>query len=374
MKKTAALLLALVWLLSLCACGGADQTGNEAAPEEPEESLTYEEITFSQKTVSQELEWSLDEARIADHVFVPYGSSGDANVINVFRPIKAGEGNVLLIVSGTIRNTGAAQAFLNGNAFAEFVLDGGSTYGGKVTLVHTGSGSASTKAELAPLMEAQLYVTAELPQEAADAMNGCDVIVAFHPEGFSVNRTGSSMSDVGTRYRLSLSREAGAANPITEERFEPIEYQLGEQISTETIELNFSEIVLMKQMRLKVNRKWYSTSDAPDGTHNLCLAGTMMSKAKSPLTWTKFSGSVEIDGYTYELEKWVIEGHKLPPMFETKVFLYANVPDSLLENFENCCFKFAFNEEMTNLWWDYEECDYAYRFSFGPEAVGGGLK
>ena len=84
-------------------------------------------------------------------------------------------------------------------------------------------------------------------------------------------------------------------------------------------------------------------------------------------------GDVEIDGYTYELNEWVLDGYKLQPMFETKVYLFATIPDSLLENFDACTFKFAFNEEMSNLWYEYEECDYSYIFTLGPADIANGL-
>ena len=365
MKKVVAMILALSMVFALCGCGETSNSSDTAVP--------YETIQLKEQFVYQDFEITLDEASVADHVMVPYGEKDDSNVVHVFRPVKSEAGNKLIILSGTIKNTGSKEQYTSGTIFADFVVDGADTYSGKVTVVQKAGGSASTKPSLPAQMDGTVYVTAEIPETVADSFTACDVILGFHKDGFDTARIGSSMSDTEVRYKLAISKD-DADNPILVESFEPITYHLGDQISTETIELKLDEIILMTEMKDSYKGKTFLGShSATEGSHNICLVGTMMSKATRPLTWTDFSGNVEIDGYTYELEKWVLDGHKLQPMFETKVYLFATIPDTLLENFDACTFKFAFNEEMSNLWYEYEECDYSYIFTLGPADIANGL-
>ena len=100
MKKLIALLLALVMVFSLAACGGGEEATNETpeatqapketeAPTEPEPALTVHENTFFNVSYNEEDGWSLAE----DDVNV-YESSG-----GVYMRILDEEGNTEIVVS-----------------------------------------------------------------------------------------------------------------------------------------------------------------------------------------------------------------------------------------------------------------------------------
>ena len=64
-------------------------------------------------------------------------------------------------------------------------------------------------------------------------------------------------------------------------------------------------------------------------------------------------------------------------MMETRIYLFANIPDSLLNNLSQCKFSFAFNEELSNLsscGWAYEDCDYQYYLVLDANDVIAALK
>jgi len=393
MRKALALFLAVILAAALFGCGKSEPQSdgpaadakqdegqkNEAAatmaPEKQEEKapeIVYQEVGPDRPIEDGALVLSFTDVKVAKNVFTTYGKEEGDNTVNVFRPVQAGVGNKLIILAGTVKNAGDQELFLRGNVFVSVVVDGGDPYSGRLTVLKKAAHSASTVFSIEPLNEAEMYITAEVPEAVADGLGICDFIIGFHKDGLDVNRAGTNAKDAEFKYKLSASTAGDAAIPVARDTFAPEVYQLGTTLSSDTVELTFTEIVKKTKMSDEYKGKSYSfAGDAAEGSHNLCLVGTVMQKASYPLKWVRFKGDVTIDGYTYETTTWVLgkTSNKLQPMMEAKVYLFANVPDTLLDSFQECTFRFAYNEEFTNLWYEYEECDHAYTLTFGPGDV-----
>lgn len=373
MKKWTVVFLALVFVLTVW--NGGRFTGPKdtvAATNEAREELGYEQVELGKPVEYDSLVFTFTDVKIADHVFLTYGKEEKDNTVNVFRPVKAADGNKLVILSGTVKNNGNKELFFRGNVFINVIIDGDVQYSGNITVIKTTANSASTLFSLEPLNETEMYITAEVPASVADGLKTCDFIIGFHKDGLDTNRVGTSAQDAVFTYKLSASADENAAIRIAADTFEPEIYHLGDTLSSDTVELSFTKIVKMTKMKVKYKGKTYLyAGDASKGTHNLCLVGTLMQKAKYPLGWIRFKGDVIIDGYTYETKTWVLgqSGNKLQPMTKVQVYLFANIPDTLLNDFKECVFRFAYNEEFTSLWYEYEECDHAYTLTFGPDAI-----
>ena len=310
MKKLISLFLTIVIVLGMLGCGGNAEEPEPVAESVSATSSVTEEvdggqanevgemISLNQIVSYKEIEFTLDEAAIVDHVGLPYGAKEDTNIIYLFKPVKSEDGNVLLALSGEIKNTGSKEIFTFGNIFANFIFDDTVTYVGKAINAQTSTGGAATNKGIQPQVQAAFYITAEIPVELAETFTECTIIIGFHRDGFDKIRLGTTIDDADDFYRLTVSKSCGADNPILINNVEPTQYFLGEPISVDTLDLCFEEIELLTDMHMTYKGKMYSysTSDAADGTHNLCLVGTIVNKSTKPLTWTEFIGSVVVNG------------------------------------------------------------------------------
>ncbi len=119
---------------------------------------------------------------------------------NTIRSI-AKDGTKFLCLNGKIENTDGANLPVD-NVLAEMVINGKYTYTGRATILNTNN----TKIALAPLMEDDYTLYAEIPEKLVDQISTCEI-------QFSINDKFATMPQTAEKadhtYRFLLTKEAG---------------------------------------------------------------------------------------------------------------------------------------------------------------------
>lgn len=351
------LLAALLAALTLAGCGGSVQTpaptpeaAAQAPAETPEPTATpvpepeYTELTLGETEVLDGIELTLCSAETAGAVCAVRGGMGVSR--------NAPEGKRFLTVTGLLKNTGPREIDA-ANLTGTMEVNGRYTYPLELFVIQ----DLSFRSLVQPLMEARMVLYATLPTELADSVEKCVVTFGFE-DGFAAMPAGAEQS--ANPFRLELSADPGARNPVAVRSFAPEGYALGDQIVTPFAEITFSDVKVSNRLSKKYRGNTYSIYTEP-GMRVLYLEGVIKNTSTGDLV-PCVTGSVTVNGYEYALRDWeALKGTSLAPLQEAPIFLYVPLLPELLKGSYTCQFRFGFNENFeNNAYTALEGCRYAW--------------
>ena len=174
MKKIIALLLALAMCFSLCACGNksestpADNTNETKQPEEKSDDYI---------SLGQELDLGFAKINFSS-AELTYSVGGDG-----FSSI-AQDGMRFFSVAGTLENTSGNNLPVE-SIKAEMVFNGEYTYTARATVIN----SKQIPVSVAPLVKAEYWIFAEIPENLLNKVSSCEVKFAINNDFASVAET-----------------------------------------------------------------------------------------------------------------------------------------------------------------------------------------
>lgn len=172
------------------------------------------------------------------------------------------------------------------------------------------------------------------------------------------NKEANSSSSVSEEKEVENTSSSEADNSSTAESSEkPTReseyYTVGETISTDTIEMTFSESGVSENIRVTSTESGIQMTNGPsvlEGQKYVYLKGEVKSLAKKPIR-VALGGTVSIDGYSYPLKFETMQTTASPKSsidpFETLIILvYTAVPNELADSFEKAIIIFGFNDNF----------------------------
>lgn len=132
---------------------------------------------------------------------------------------------------------------------------------------------------------------------------------------------------------------------------------VGNTITTPFAEMTVSEAAIANDIQTSVSSgsiTYISGPDAKEDTEYVYIRGTLKNTSKSEIVMVNISGTAEIDGYTYDLDRTIIESDgnttfSIEPLKTYTYTLYAEVPNELAQSAAPCVVNFGFNENFGNI-------------------------
>lgn len=143
---------------------------------------------------------------------------------------------------------------------------------------------------------------------------------------------------------------------------------VGNKITVDFAEIAINEAQIANDIKQSISSGsiTYTTGpDSSDATDFVYIRGTLKNTSKAEINNPEIVGNVEIDGYTYELDCNLIEkdgssAYSISPLMEYTYTLYAEVPNELIANWQECKVNFGFGESFSFSINSIEEADYQY--------------
>lgn len=193
-KKIIALLLALAMCFSLCACGGKSETAPADTAQNNQETKEEPEIQDADNCTSLDQEIDLGFAKMLfSSAELTYSVGGDGFFST------AHDGMRFFSIAGTLENTGGSDLPVS-NINAEMIFNGEYTYPAKATVIN----SKKVPVSVSPLVKAEYWIYAEIPETLLDMLSTCEV-------RFSLNNNFASYPESAEKgdyaYKIKLDEE-----------------------------------------------------------------------------------------------------------------------------------------------------------------------
>ena len=180
---------------------------------------------------------------------------------------------------------------------------------------------------------------------------------------------------IGSSYSLTYTDEDPMAADDEVEEDVPVAldaepYNLNETITTDTIELTFTEMGVAEDIRITSDESGLSITSGPSpesGKKFIFIKGTVKNLDTSAI-WIKMAGKFTIDGYTFDMKVHSANslGHPLSeiePLEEFTIILYAPVSNELIDSYNEAVLTFGFNDSFDTIW-SLDETEHTYIISF----------
>lgn len=196
-------------------------------------------------------------------------------------------------------------------------------------------------------------------------------VVLNNMYSFTIEKDGDSYKLVGdsATYVLAEENVDTASDGSGAISLEPEVYTLNNLISTDTVELQFTEQGIADDIRITSRESGISITSGPSpesGKRFVFIRGTVKNLSTHAVM-VNLVGAFDIDGYSYDMDTHTIDANGNPlytidPLETMTITLYAAVPAELIDNYSRANLLFGFNDEfgMSAL----HDCQYQYVYAF----------
>ncbi|MBQ3355935.1 MAG: hypothetical protein IJG45_02300 [Oscillospiraceae bacterium] len=195
MKRTIAILLALVMLLSLAACGGDTTTSKPQSTDAPvaaapsteaptkaptEATATAEEVTIGSSISLNFVEMTLDAFEISEGYNFEYTDNSSGITITQKSSIDCPSGMKLVCLKGSFTNKAKHEIYPGNNPADGVMIINGNEY--NIRFKCYNSAEAESIMNIVAQQTVDYYFYAEVPNAVADAIESCEVYIGFIEE------------------------------------------------------------------------------------------------------------------------------------------------------------------------------------------------
>ena len=317
------LFVATIWALSICligGCGGASTNSGQSIVE------TSSLETVAEETTTEEAE------NVTDEVI-------DLELI------------------------GTRWKYDDSEAYYYFEADGKLTVElvSESTTTRTSNGSTST------------YTSKSLSTQTFTWSREGNIVTVNDSFQLTITQEGDVYKLVGEKISLTYTDKEPLDDDETEEvpvALDAEPYALNDTITTDTIEMTFTEMGVAEDIRITSDESGLSITSGPDpqsGKKFIYIKGTVKNLSTSAV-WIGLAGKFTIDGYTFDMNVHTANslGHpisNIEPLDEFTIILYAPVSNELIDNYNEAVLTFGFNDNFDTVW-SLEEAEHTYIVSF----------
>ena len=130
----------------------------------------------------------------------------------------------------------------------------------------------------------------------------------------------------------------------------------GDVIENESIIMSIETAEIKKELKYQHSSSFSSSMFIEEGKQAFCLMGNIENIGGNEIDEWAFSGTLVIDDkYNYDLRMWCPSD--LEPLVETPYFLYAEIPEKLVDSYTTATFTFGFNNDFEITFGETEDLD-----------------
>ena len=130
----------------------------------------------------------------------------------------------------------------------------------------------------------------------------------------------------------------------------------GDVIENESIIMSIETAEIKKELKYQHSSNFSSSMFIEEGKQAFCLMGNIENVGGYEIDEWAFSGTLVIDDkYNYDLRMWCPSD--LEPLVETPYFLYAEIPEKLVDSYTTATFTFGFNNDFETTFGETEDLD-----------------
>ncbi len=345
MKKGLLIIGLVILALALVSCGNKEEP---EATEQPGPAV--QSVGVGDRITTDFIDLTIEQAGTVDKI-----KPSDPDPTSLFVISKApGTDETYFCVTGLVKNIGR-DAYNLGDIFVKISFDGTYNYSGYVT-ADTGR-DLSDWPELKPLASVRYYFYTPVPNEMIESFSTVTVRFAFNDNLKTGRKKDISAYDHG--YEIALSREKTA--PVVVEEVGPsfTAVGIGESIVTGFVEMTIEEAAVTDTIRSSGSGGAYgfypSRYKAEDGSRYFHITGMAKNTGGESYTFGNFSVRIIFDDEkTYNGsfladigEGLSFEGKRLAPRESVRYYLYASVPDEVLDSYSACKVQFGFHDNFS---------------------------
>lgn len=170
--------------------------------------------------------------------------------------------------------------------------------------------------------------------------------------------TDNSIKDIATEVIDETKVEETTTEEMQEEEIESIELNFGDVIEKENLKMTIDSAEIFYDLVYEYDggTSSYSTQQ---NMKVFSLVGTIENLSSYSIEeFYTFIGYVEADGkYNYRLTAW--SPFDLPPLSESPIYIFAEVPQKMVDSYETATFYFGFMNDLSDLRnnWEIEDKD-----------------
>lgn len=130
----------------------------------------------------------------------------------------------------------------------------------------------------------------------------------------------------------------------------------GDVIENESIIMSIETAEIKKELKYQHSSSFSTSMFIEEGKQAFCLMGNIENVGGNEIDGWAFSGTLVIDDkYNYDLRMWCPSD--LEPLVETPYFLYAEIPEKLVDSYTTATFTFGFNNDFETTFGETEDLD-----------------
>lgn len=136
------------------------------------------------------------------------------------------------------------------------------------------------------------------------------------------------------------------------------ELRLGGTIDLPFVEMTFSRVQRLNELKFSEKETGslaHSLNKNLPNSKYIAIRGKIKNKSKQPFDLNNgLRGKAYFDGYEYDIGFFSVS-FEIEPLLESPFYLYALIPEDLASSFEECEFRFGFNDDFQTDYIAYDE-------------------
>ena len=357
MKRVISLVLVMCMMLSLgtLSCLAAGSGSDQAVKLGEKLPLDFADLVF-------------DEVKLLSQLNASYSTKNKNSSSSNSMTISPPDGMNFFCLIGSIKNTDGAEYDVT-KLVGEAVFDDKYTYPLYVEMAFGGV----FPSKLAPLTEGTIYIYASIPDELAESFTSYRF--SFGMEDSFAEPVPEAAGDCANSFIYEAQWDgSGSSVPADASQaedgsvFEPV--KTGDVISLDFVEISVGGVKYADKLSEKSNHVTYSYTPSNEDNVIFWLGVTLknVSSTGYQLAFRSMVNVIFDDKYTYKGEMRNLvggSGMSMDPLVENNIYICAEVPRSIAEEYESVAVQFGFNEnfEQVNSFNDtVETLDYQYEF------------
>lgn len=195
---------------------------------------------------------------------------------------------------------------------------------------------------------------------------------------FGGNNPNNNSSD--TAATIAATPDTSIGNVVSQNNYnttayvETVSFQnvnLGEKLTLDFLEMTFDMVSYAQELKPTDTSSVYSYYQDKENEQYYYLSGTMKNVGASGYSVENMVAEIVFDNkYTYNAHLAADDGGNdfygdyVEPFGGVKYYIYASVPDELLNQYSTVTFKIGFKNNFSGSYYDdFDECNYLYQLS-----------